>query len=165
MESSLTDLQLAEIDLDALFVHDTRGRIVRTNEPDGRPAPKFDFWRTRVGNIWRVTRIGTQRVRTEARSTADLARFPVSESALRVDFFRGVDDTEPDKSFAYDSMWAVLKLIQEPFARRLPGGKEWEVMVSLKDDAGQERFLLLIVQFEKPLPELEQWPSATQLAL
>jgi hypothetical protein len=56
MESSLTDLQLAEIDLDALFIHDARGRIVRTNEPDGRPAPRFDFWHTRVGNIWRVGR-------------------------------------------------------------------------------------------------------------
>lgn len=54
MESSLTDLQLAEIDLDALFVHDARGRIVRTNEPDGTPAPRFDFWHTRAGNTWRV---------------------------------------------------------------------------------------------------------------
>ena len=54
MESSLTDLQLTEIDLDALFVRDARGRIVRTNEPDGTPAPRFDFRRTGVGNAWRV---------------------------------------------------------------------------------------------------------------
>ena len=54
MESRLTDLELLEIDLDALFVHDARGRIVRSNEPDGEPAPRFVFGRTRVGNAWRV---------------------------------------------------------------------------------------------------------------
>lgn len=54
MESSLSDLQLAEIDLDALFIHDARGRIVRTNEPDGKLAPRLAFGRTRFGNAWRM---------------------------------------------------------------------------------------------------------------
>jgi RimJ/RimL family protein N-acetyltransferase len=54
MESRLTDLELAEIDLNALFIHDARGRIVRSNEPDGVLAPRFAFGRTRAGNAWRV---------------------------------------------------------------------------------------------------------------
>ena len=53
-ESSLTDLELAEIDLETVFTHDTRGRIIAANEPDGEPAPRFIFGRTRQGNLWRV---------------------------------------------------------------------------------------------------------------
>ena len=54
MESRLTDLEFAEIDVDTVFTHDARGRIVRQNEPDGELAPRFLFGRTRVGNNWRV---------------------------------------------------------------------------------------------------------------
>ena len=53
-ESRLTDLELADLDFEALFTHDDRGRIVRVNEPDGEPAPRFIFGRTRKGNVWRV---------------------------------------------------------------------------------------------------------------
>ena len=53
-EASLTDLQLIDIEIDALFTHDTRRRIVRVNEHDGEPAPRFFFGRTRQGNVWRV---------------------------------------------------------------------------------------------------------------
>jgi RimJ/RimL family protein N-acetyltransferase len=54
LETSLNDMELAEIDLDALYTHDARGRIVRVNEPDGEPAPGMILVRTRAGNTWRV---------------------------------------------------------------------------------------------------------------
>ncbi len=123
-----------------------------------------DFAGKFVGNIWRVLRFGSQRVRTEARASTDLARFPASESTLQVDFFRGVDDEAPDKTFAVTAPWAALRLLQEPFARRLEGGRDWEVMISLKDESGTDRYLLLVLSFEKPLPEIDQWPSAEQIA-
>ena len=53
-EASLTDTELIEIDTDTGFTHDSRGRIVADNEPEGGPAPRFVFGRTRQGNTWRV---------------------------------------------------------------------------------------------------------------
>ncbi len=49
----ISDLQLLEIQIDALFTHDPNGRICSINEPDGDPAPRFFFGRTREGNLWR----------------------------------------------------------------------------------------------------------------
>jgi GNAT superfamily N-acetyltransferase len=37
-----------------LFTHDDRGRMLRVNEPEGGPAPRFFLGRTRHGCEWRV---------------------------------------------------------------------------------------------------------------
>jgi ribosomal protein S18 acetylase RimI-like enzyme len=51
----LTDLELMEIHVRALFTHDERTRIVCVNEPGGgdAPAPRLFVGRTREGNVWR----------------------------------------------------------------------------------------------------------------
>ena len=50
-----TDLQLAEIEAQALFVHDEEGHLLRINEPDPEgPAPRFFLSRTSEGNLWRT---------------------------------------------------------------------------------------------------------------
>lgn len=49
----LNDRQLLELQADALFTHDARGRIRRVNEPDGDRAPRFFFARSGEGAIWR----------------------------------------------------------------------------------------------------------------
>ena len=41
------------IQVEALFTHDARGRMVRINEPDGKPAPRFFLGRSAKGKIWR----------------------------------------------------------------------------------------------------------------
>jgi hypothetical protein len=51
---ALSDLQLLELQLDALFTHDAAGRIAFVNEPGGDRAPRFFFGRTGEGNLWRV---------------------------------------------------------------------------------------------------------------
>jgi RimJ/RimL family protein N-acetyltransferase len=51
---TLTNPDLFEIDIEASFIHNRRGRIVAANEPDGDPAPRFLFCRLREGNRWRV---------------------------------------------------------------------------------------------------------------
>ncbi len=49
----MEDLQLMRIQVETLFVHDGRGRMLRTNEPDGRPAPRLFVGRTRHGHVVR----------------------------------------------------------------------------------------------------------------
>ncbi len=51
---TLSDLELLELQVDALWTHDAHGRMRRSNEPDGDPAPRFFFGRTREGNRWRL---------------------------------------------------------------------------------------------------------------
>jgi len=50
------ELDLLEMQIEALFTQDDRGRIVAVNEPEGGPAPRFFFGRTSEGNHWRVRR-------------------------------------------------------------------------------------------------------------
>jgi hypothetical protein len=45
---------LLELQVEALFVHGAAGRIVRTNEPSSRRAPRFFLARSADGNLWRV---------------------------------------------------------------------------------------------------------------
>src|SRR5579859_7317766 len=49
------ELELAQMQAVALFVHDDRGRLLRVNEPDpAEPAPRFFLARTAAGNLWRT---------------------------------------------------------------------------------------------------------------
>ena len=49
------DLELMQMQAEALFVHDTNGRLLRINEPDPTdPAPHFFLGRTASGNLWRT---------------------------------------------------------------------------------------------------------------
>lgn len=47
-------LHLLELQIDALFTHDSARHVVAVNEPGGNPAPRFFLGRTREGNLWRV---------------------------------------------------------------------------------------------------------------
>jgi GNAT superfamily N-acetyltransferase len=49
----MSDLQLLQLQAEALFTHDGRGRILHANEPEGDRAPRFFFARSREGNLWR----------------------------------------------------------------------------------------------------------------
>ena len=42
--------------------------------------------------------------------------------------------------------------------------KAFDCAVPLKDGAGRPRYLFLLLQFEKPLPEMADWPTRAQLA-
>lgn len=122
-------------------------------------GPKF------IGNIWRTIRFGTERFRSESSADKDIGRVSVSDSSLLLDFFKFDDDAQPDRHFTITGPWAILRLIQEPFVRRLAGGKEWEVMLSLRDENAQDRYILLILKFERPFPDIDQWPTIDTLNL
>lgn len=54
---SYTDLNLMQLQTEALFVQDTDGRLLRINEPEPdppSPAPHFFLGRTRAGHVWRT---------------------------------------------------------------------------------------------------------------
>ncbi|HWQ14799.1 MAG TPA: hypothetical protein VNL77_18515, partial [Roseiflexaceae bacterium] len=53
MDSERSPLTLMALQVATLFLLDGRGRLVRVNEPDGAPAPRFFMGRTAEGNIWR----------------------------------------------------------------------------------------------------------------
>jgi hypothetical protein len=46
--------ELMRIQIETLFTHDARGRLVRVNEPNGKAAPRFFLGTTPDGNEWRV---------------------------------------------------------------------------------------------------------------
>lgn len=50
---SLSDLQILQLQVEALFTHDSRGRIRDVHEPGGDRAPRFFFARSREGHLWR----------------------------------------------------------------------------------------------------------------
>jgi RimJ/RimL family protein N-acetyltransferase len=49
-----SDLELMRLHIEALYVHDERGRMVRSNEHNDVPAPRFFLGRTEQGIVWRV---------------------------------------------------------------------------------------------------------------
>ncbi len=51
----LTDLELMNIHISALFTHNVESRLLFVNEPGGAviPAPRLFLGRTRAGNVWR----------------------------------------------------------------------------------------------------------------
>lgn len=55
IEMGFGDLELAWMQVAALYVHDARGRLLRVNEPDPEhEAPRFFLARTVEGNLWRT---------------------------------------------------------------------------------------------------------------
>ena len=50
----IDELELMRMHVEALFTHDERGRIVRVNEYNGKPASRFFIGRTSMGNVVRV---------------------------------------------------------------------------------------------------------------
>ena len=49
----ISDYQLMDLGVDALFTHDPDGSIRQVNEPDGELAPRFFFGYTVEGSLWR----------------------------------------------------------------------------------------------------------------
>ena len=75
----LSDRELMELQAEALFTFDEEGRMLRINEPDGGPAPRFFLGRTKAGHVWRFRHDLSREL---ARVLEDLARSEPSSGAL-----------------------------------------------------------------------------------
>lgn len=49
----ISELELIEIQVETLFIHDEKGRLQHINNPEKSPAPRFFLGLTKEGNIWR----------------------------------------------------------------------------------------------------------------
>jgi hypothetical protein len=69
-----SNLDLLQIHIEALFLHDADGRICWVNEPGGDRAPRFFLGRTSEGNLWRFRDDVPEHVarRLEELATAEL---------------------------------------------------------------------------------------------
>jgi GNAT superfamily N-acetyltransferase len=102
--ASVIDRELIETQVQALYVHDEVGRIVRTNEPDHNPAPRFFLGRTREGNVWRF------REDLPARLARELAALAAKEPV--------VTDLQSDPAFLerYRALLSAQSEIQTIYA-------------------------------------------------
>lgn len=98
-----TDLDLLEWQTEALFLHDERGRIIASNEPDGQRAPLLFLGRSTEGAVWRfrddvphdiVAKI--ERLLGQDRRLRELTELPAREASLRATLarFRPVGSVE-----------------------------------------------------------------------
>ncbi len=122
------------------------------------------FW----GDYWSLFRLGGKVVNTSESRNLEVGRMSAASGDLRIDLFRYPDDISRnriDVTIDLNGAWALMTLLQQPTTRRLSGGREWEVMLSQSDASGRRRHLVLVLRFDRPLPDLEQWPSARRMGL
>lgn len=82
-----------------LFTHDDRGRLLDSNEPGARPAPRFWLGRTALGNLWRL------RADLPDAAVRRLARYAARERPLAPD--DPVDAPPPPER------WEALRAVLE----------------------------------------------------
>jgi len=78
--------------VEALFTHDAEGHLVRVNEPDGAPAPRFFLGRTVDGAVMRFRHDITHDLKSELEAAAkdDVLRENVLDSPLGVSRYEGI---------------------------------------------------------------------------
>ena len=120
----------------------------------------------RASNPWpivRVNRSSNQRLR--APETTLLMRVPISDELFQLEFLEKDTDVVDGPTVTFSQTWAPLKLMHQGEPRRLPGdGTEWEVILPVESQAGAF-FAILRLTFEKPLPDIQRWPTAASVGL
>ena len=87
---TLSETQLIEIQANTLFTHDSNGRLLTNNEPDGEAAPRFFLGRTMAGHICRFRHDLPDDIVRELKSC--VAREPIphdlSEPPLHLEIYK-----------------------------------------------------------------------------
>jgi hypothetical protein len=124
-----------------------------------------DFTAAFAGNTWRTVRMAGRAVRTQPAADAGLASARVTDRFPPLELFFAADDNPaPDAVHAFTEDWTALRLIKAKSTRD-PDGRGWQTPVSTKDETGAALFLILGLQFERPLPPLDDWPTIRSLRL
>jgi RimJ/RimL family protein N-acetyltransferase len=77
----MRDRELIRVQIETLFTQDAHGRLVRVNEPNGKPAPRFFLGTTASGNEWRVRHDVDEAIMSELDALARTE--PIAEVAPR----------------------------------------------------------------------------------
>jgi hypothetical protein len=119
---------------------------------------------------WRVIALGDgskrppRRESTMKSNTTQLGRIMYPGDGFALQFFSHTFDENPSRTITFDDPWGALRLLHDYTCEQnaeAPG--KWFVQIPLKDDAGHERVIWLQLDFEQPLPSLEDWPEPAGL--
>ena len=98
-------------------------------------------------------------MRTQSAAATEILTIPSSDPLPALEFFVGAE-TKPkiDARATVNGSWGPLRLIsQEKHCLSLDGGKTWLCPVDVIAGATRSYFVLSL-QFEQPIPSLDQWP-------
>jgi hypothetical protein len=113
-----------------------------------------------AGRNYRTIRIGSKVLKPiwEKGDTAPWIAGGVSDPLAAIEFFEAPDPKpEADAKYTFGSgNWGVLRALEAGSQRR-NDGKTWDIILPLRDTHGESR-LQLTIEFDAPLPPLEQWP-------
>ncbi|MDR1497344.1 MAG: hypothetical protein LBS59_02840 [Puniceicoccales bacterium] len=132
-----------------------------------------DFNQKFAGNIWRTLRLGTSPVRVPDSASTRLEpilTLKVADTFPTLELFHGADaKSTPDAFRAFSQPWTSISLIASAKGViRKNDGYTWLAPITITDTSdakSAEYFLALQFQFEKPLPELSDWPTLKTLQL
>ncbi len=144
---SPSDRALIDLQAEALFTHDALGRIVRVNEQDGDPAPRFFLGRSAQGNTWRIRHNVPPDVTRELEALAagepvssDLESPPRNLDAMMAALARhqpaSIDHTGPAYRFPDELPAPAQGVIRLTFANRglLREMSDWASGIDSEDD-------------------------------
>ncbi len=108
-----------------------------------------------------VVKFGTTgRVATNGETEVDLGRFTLFEP-FHFHFHRTVAEERVAVDMPAPATWTALQLLEERHATRIAEGTRWRI--ALPPEAS--KLIWVELRFEKPIPELESWPTRRSLGL
>ena len=122
-------------------------------------VPGMPFADAFAGNRFRTLRFGEKAVRTQASVPTEITTFIGSDALPELEFFFGAETkVKADSRIGINGTWGPFRLIsQEKRCIVTDGGKTWLCPITVLD--GETRcYFVLSLQFEQPLPPVEQWP-------
>jgi len=134
----MNELDLMRVRADTLFAHNAAGRMIASNEPSGRPAPRLFLERTTGGYVFRFGEAVSDRLAEEL--SARIARLPLpgdpcapvpEDAALRVALEREAPVVREGGGPAY--RFPALAP-GTPFTRGTPGPTGATAIAALSDD-------------------------------
>jgi RimJ/RimL family protein N-acetyltransferase len=136
---------LLRIQVETLFTCDARGRMLRVNEPDGKPAPRFFLGRSASGKVWRF------------RHDIDEALVVVLEDACRAERAGEKFLTPPYGVARYEEILAgaaPVRHVSTGPVYRFPAWKDWKE----RPEDGEGRGVLVTEANAHLLhPHLDAW--------
>lgn len=102
----------------------------------------------------------TKKFRTHQATPTMVGRVMYPGDRFEFDMYRYHSDTKPDRVIAYEGTWAALRMLHVlPAEQSKESPNKWNVQLSMKDETGHVRTLWLTLDFELPLPAIEDWPK------